>query len=109
MFKVCEDKGAPKFVALPRAAEGGQPVGKGLFLSGTKDPKNSEGVILEQQSLSEVYFFLVSPDGNLQKAAYIQQGNSSWIPIASSLAQPVFDKDKKDWHDWIGQLGAAAK
>src|ERR1700736_6669622 len=98
LFKVCEEKGAPKLVTLPRATEGGQPLGRGLFLSGTKDPKNPDAVILEHQTVSDLYFFLVSPDGGLQKAAYIQQGGSMWLPIATSLARPVFEKDRNDWH-----------
>jgi len=109
MFKVCENKGAPKIATLPRAAEGGQPVGRGLLLSGTKDPKNPEAVILEHQTVSELYFFLVSPDGSLQKAAYLQQGSTSWIPIATSLARPVFEKDMNEWHDWVIKQSTAAK
>ena len=109
MFKVCEDKGAPKVATLPRATEGGQLVGRGLFLSATKDPKNPDAVIIEHQTVSELYFFLVSPDGNLQKAAYIQQGGSMWLPIATSLARPVFEKDRNDWRDWIMKLGAGGK
>jgi hypothetical protein len=109
LFKVCEDKGAPKLATLPRATEAGQPVGRGLFLSGTKDPKNPDAVILERQTVSEMYFFLVSPDGSLQKAAYLQQGNTSWLPIATSLAKPVFEKDRNDWHDWLMKLGAGSK
>src|ERR1700688_3756657 len=38
MLKVCEGKEATKFVALPRATEGGQPVGRGLYVSGSRDP-----------------------------------------------------------------------
>jgi len=109
LFRVCEDKGAPKLAMLPRLTEGGQPVGRGLFLSGTKDPKNPDAVILEHQTVSELYFFLVAPDGSLQKAAYLQQGSTQWLPIASSLAKPVFEKDRNDWHDWIMKLGAAGK
>jgi hypothetical protein len=109
LFKVCEDKGAPKLATLPRAAEGGQPVGRGLFLTGTKDAKNPDAVILEHQTVSELYFFLIAPDGNLQKVAYLQQGSTQWLPIASSLAKPVFEKDRNDWHEWIMKLGAAGK
>jgi hypothetical protein len=109
LFKVCEDKGAPKLATLPRATEGGQPVGRGLFLSGTKDPKNPDAVILERQTVSDLYFFLVSPDGSLQKVAYLQQGSTSWLPIATSLAKPVFEKDRNDWHDWVMKLGAGGK
>ena len=109
LFKVCEDKGAPKVATLPRETEGGQPVGRGLFLSGTKDPKTPDAVILEHQTVSEIYFFLVAADGSLQKAAYLQQGSTSWLPIAASLARPVFEKDRNDWHDWVTKLGAGGK
>jgi hypothetical protein len=109
MFKVCEGKEAPEFVALPRASEGGLPVGRGLLLTGTRDPKNPDAVLLEHQTVSGLYFFLLSPDGNLQKAAYLQQGSSSWLSIASSLAQPIFEKDRKEWHDAIMKLGARGK
>jgi hypothetical protein len=109
LFMVCEDKGAPKMATLPRANEGGQPIGRGLLLSGTKDPRNPEAVILERQTVSELYFFLLSPDGNLQKVAYLQQGSTMWLPIATSLARPAFEKDRNDWHDWITKLGAGNK
>jgi len=109
LFMVCEDKGAPKMSTLPRATEAGQPVGRGLLLSGTKDPKNPEAVILERQTVSELYFFLLSPDGNLQKVAYLQQGSTMWLPIAASLARSAFEKDRNDWHDWITKLGAGGK
>jgi hypothetical protein len=109
IFKVCEDKEAPKLITLARATEGGQPVGRGLLLSGTKDPKNPTAIIVEHQTVSELYFFLVSPDGNLQKVAYLQMGSSAWMPIAASLARPVFEKDRNDWHDFFTKLGAPAK
>jgi hypothetical protein len=109
MLKVCEDKGAPKMTMLPRATEGRQPVGRGLFLTGSKDPKNPDAVVLEHQTVSELYFLLVAPDGSLQKAAYLQQGSTQWLPIASSLAKPVFEKDAKDWHDWILKLAGPGK
>ncbi len=71
-----------------------------------QDAKHSDAMLLLNQSL-DVYFFLVSPDGTLQKAAYHQAGATSWLAIANSLAQPTFDKDKKMWHDRVAQLGGA--
>jgi hypothetical protein len=56
-----------------------------------------------------MYFFLVSPDGGLQKVAYLQQGSTSWLPIATSLAKPVFEKDRNDWHDWVMKQSTATK
>lgn len=32
-----------------------------------------------------------------------------WLPMASSLARAVFEKDKSDWHDWVTKLGAAGE
>ena len=92
MLMVCA--GSPdKFIATPATTEKGQKVARGLFLTKTQD-KHSDAVMLLDQSL-DLYFFLVSPDGNLQKAAYRESGKS-WLIIANSLAQPIFDKDKKN-------------
>jgi hypothetical protein len=109
MLKVCQGKEAAKFVALPRTTEGGEPVGRGLYLSGTGDPKNPDAVLLEHQTMSEIYFFLLSPDGNLEKTGFIQQGDPSWMSLASSLAKPVFEKDKTAWLDSVMKIGAAGK
>src|ERR1700692_1791882 len=49
MLKVCEGKEEGTFAAWARTTEGGQPVGRGLFLSGSRDPKNPEAVLLEHQ------------------------------------------------------------
>jgi hypothetical protein len=109
MLKVCEGNEATKYAPLPRITEGGQPVGRGLYLSGSRDPKNPDAVLLGHQTISELYFFLVSPDGNLQKTAYLQQGGSSWTSLASSLAEPVFEKDRNAWHDLLTKQGAPGK
>lgn len=93
-----------KFIALPTATENGQRVGRGLIL--TKDAKGTPTVMMLDQSL-DIYFMVVGPDGSLQKVAYHQAGSPSWVLMASSLAQPVFNKDKKLWHDRIEQLGGA--
>jgi hypothetical protein len=106
IFKACaNDKTGPKLVTLPPATEAGQPVGRGLLLSTSQDTQHPDAVILEHQTVSELYFFLVSPDGALAKTAYAQQGSKSWTPVANALAQPVFDKDLKDWMDWVSKLG----
>jgi hypothetical protein len=104
MLMVCA--GSPdKFIALPATTEKGLKVARGLFLTKTQDPKHSDAVMLLNQSL-DLYFFIVSADGNLQKAAYRESGKG-WLIIANSLAQPIFDKDKKIWHDRVAQLGGA--
>jgi hypothetical protein len=92
-----------KFIALPPATENGQRVGRGLIL--TKDANHNDAVMLLNQSL-DIYFFLLSPEGNLQKTAYREAGKS-WLVIANSLAQPIFDKDKQIWHDRVEKLGGA--
>jgi hypothetical protein len=98
--------GSPdKFIATPAVTENGQQVARGLFLTKTQDPKHGDAVMLLDQSL-DLYLFLVSPDGNLQKAAYRETGKS-WLVISNSLAQPIFDKDKKIWHDRVAKLGGA--
>ena len=97
IFKACaNDKTGPKLVTLPPATEAGQPVGRGLLLSTSQDTQHPDAVILEHQTVSELYFFLLSPEGALAKTAYAQQGSTSWTTIANALAQPVFDKDLKD-------------
>jgi hypothetical protein len=106
IFKACtNDKTAPRIATLPQATESGQPVGRGLLLSTTQDPQHPDAVVLEHQTVSELYFFLVSPEGNLARTAYAQQGSKSWTTVANALAQPVFDKDRKDWLDWLAKLG----
>jgi hypothetical protein len=95
-----------KLIVLAPTTENGQKVGRGLILTKLQDAKHSDALLMLDQGL-DVYFFLVSPDGTLQKAAYHQAGGTSWLAIASSLAQPTFDKDKKLWHDRVAQLGGA--
>lgn len=106
IFKACaNDKAGPKLVTLPPATEAGTPVGRGLLLSTSQDSQHPDAVILEHQTVSELYFFLLSPDGTLARTAYAQQGSKSWTTIANALAQPVFDKDLKDWVDWVSKVG----
>jgi hypothetical protein len=106
IFKACaNDKTGPKLVTLPPATEAGQPVGRGLLLSTSQDTQHPDAVILEHQTVSELYFFLLSPEGALAKTAYAQQGSTSWTTIANALAQPVFDKDLKEWLDWATKVG----
>ena len=106
IFKACaNDKTGPKLATLPPATEAGQPVGRGLLLSTSQDSQHPDAVILEHQTVSELYFFLLSPDGTLARTAYAQQGSKSWTTIANALAQPVFDKDLKEWLDWVSKVG----
>jgi len=104
ILQVCN--GAVKMIALPRATEGGVPVGRGVFL--TQDGKKADVLVLERQTPSDTYFFLLTPDGTLAKAAYAQVGSRSWLPVGMSLGGPVFDKDKVVWHNWASKLGTAA-
>ena len=104
ILQVCN--GAVKVIALPRGNEGGVPVGRGVFL--TQDSKKADVLVLERQTPSDTYFFLITPQGTLAKAAYAQVGSRSWLPVGMALSQPVFDKDKVVWHNWASKLGTAA-
>ena len=104
ILQVCN--GEVKVIALPRATEGGLPVGRGVFL--TQDDKKAEVLVLERQTPSDTYFFLLTPQGTLAKAAYAQVGARSWTPVGMALSGPVFDKDKVVWHNWASKLGSAA-
>jgi hypothetical protein len=104
ILQVCN--GEVKVIALPRATEGGLPVGRGVFL--TQDDKKAEVLVLERQTPSDTYFFLLTPQGTLAKAAYAQVGARSWTAVGMALSGPVFDKDKVVWHNWASKLGTAA-
>jgi hypothetical protein len=97
-----------KMATLPRKVEGGQAVGRAMFLVNTGNSKNPEGIVIEHQTVTEVYFFKLSPDGSCDKTAYIQRGGS-WYPMANSLSQPTFDMDKKVWMAAIEKLNKGEK
>jgi len=98
--------GAVKVIALPRSTEGGLPVGRGVFL--TQDSKKADVLVLERQTPVDTYFFLLTPQGTLAKAAYAQVNSRSWTPVGMALSGPIFDKDKVVWHNWASKLGTAA-
>ena len=104
LLQVCT--GTTKVIALPRATEGGQPVGRGVFL--TQDQKHMDVLVIERQTPVDTYFFLLTPDGNLAKAAYAQVTSKSWLPMGSALAEPTFNKDKAVWHNWASKLSSGA-
>jgi len=92
--------GAPaKVAALPVATIHGRKTGRALFLT---EVKKQPAIVLEHQTLTETYFFLLAPDGSLQKAAYFEPGKS-YLVIANSLAQPTFQADMKDWQAWVAK------
>jgi hypothetical protein len=103
MFKTCSGA-APKAFVLPAATLDGTRTGRALFLVPTKDAQHPD-VVLEHQTTSAAYFFLVGADGNLKSTAYLESGKP-WYLIANELGQSKFDRDKKDWHDWVSKLGA---
>ena len=106
LLKACSgDSAALKFYTLPPATIDGRKVGRAIFLTSVK---GKDALIVEHQTRSDAYFFLLGPDGNFQKAVYLEQGKPFYL-IANELAQPTFDKDKKDWHDWASKLGTAHK
>ncbi|MGD0964003.1 MAG: hypothetical protein ABSA57_08910 [Candidatus Acidiferrales bacterium] len=95
---------AAKVAALPPATIRGRKVGRALFLT---EVKKQPTIILEHQiPNSEVYFFQLGPDGSLQKTAYLEQGKT-FLVIANSLAQPIFQADIKDWQAWVARPGPA--
>ena len=103
ILSVCSGPAA-KVAALPPATIGGRKVGRALFLT---QAKNQPVILLEHQVPNrEVYFFLLGPDGSVQKTAYLEQGQS-FIVIANSLGQPIFSADMKDWSAWANKLGTA--
>jgi len=75
-----------------------------LFLT---EVKKQQTIILEHQVPgSEVYFFQLGPDGSLQKTAYLETGKT-FLVIANSLAQPIFQADMKDWQAWVAKPAPA--
>jgi hypothetical protein len=104
ILQVCN--GAVKVVALPRSTENGQPVLRGVFL--TQDDKKTDVLVLERDTAVDRYYFLLTQQGTLAKAAYAQVGARSWTPVGMALSGPIFDKDKVVWHNWASKLGTAA-
>jgi hypothetical protein len=102
ILQVCN--GDTKVVALPRATENGLPIARGVFL--TQDAKHMDVLVLERQSTADIYFFLLTPQGTLAKAAYAQVGGTSWIPMGMALADPTFKKDAVVWHTWASKLAS---
>jgi hypothetical protein len=92
---------------IPAATEGGVKVTRVLFLTSSADGKTDE-VVLARQTVNDRYFYLVGAAGNLQKAAFVQLGSTQWLPVAVSIVQPQFDKEKQIWHDRLIKFGAPA-
>ncbi len=103
--------GQSKIIVLPVATERGQRVGRGLYLSPARDSAQGDFVILQRQTPSDIYFFRLSKDGNLEKTAYIDLANplKNWLAMGVSLARNRFDPEKQTWHDHVMKLGAPAQ
>jgi len=101
ILQVCN--GDTKVVAL-HATENGLPIARGVFL--TQDAKHMDVLVLERQSTADIYFFLLTPQGTLAKAAYAQVGGRSWTPMGMALADPSFKKETAVWHAWASKLGS---
>jgi hypothetical protein len=98
--------GPIKLIVLPKVTEGGVVVARGLFL--TQDAKHADVIVLAHQALAtDTYYFLVSSDGNLAKAAYAQVTSTSWQLMGNALSQPTFEKDKAAWQKGLAKLGGA--
>jgi hypothetical protein len=102
LLQVCG--GETKLIALPPATEGGQKIGRGMFLTETRGAKHSDAVLLERQTIGEIYFLQLSPSGGLQKAAYRELGKQ-WVVIANSLARPTYNKERQIWHEHLVKIG----
>jgi len=103
IFKTCNGAVAKAFI-LPAATLDGTKTGRALYLVPTKDAQRPD-VVLLHQTTSAAYFFLLDSNGNLASTAYLESGKP-WYHIANELGQSKFDRDKKDWHDWVSKLGA---
>src|ERR1700722_7601067 len=103
IFKSCSN-GAAKVFVMPATTIDGTRTGRALFLVPTKDAQHPD-VVIEHQTTSSAYFFLVAQDGSVKSTAYLESGKP-WYNIANELGQSKFDRDKKDWHDWASKLGA---
>ena len=104
LLSVCTgEKAEPKVFTLAPTTINGHKAGRGLFLTQAKDPQHP-AIVLEHQTSMDAYFFLVSPDGKLAKTVYLESGKP-FLLIANELAQPVFQRDQKDWLDWAEKLG----
>lgn len=97
------DGGEEKMVTLPPATIEGHQVGRAIFWT---QMKGKDAFILEHQTHTEAYFFLLGPDGSLQKTVYYEPGKPFYL-VANETGQPIFDKDKKDWSTWVAKEGAA--
>ena len=103
IFKSCSN-GAAKAFVMPATTIDGTKTGRALFLVPTKDAQHPD-VVLEHQTTSVAFFFLLAQDGSLKSTAYLESGKP-WYNIANELGQSKFDRDVKDWHDWASKLGA---
>ena len=97
--------GGEKYIAIPKATEGGKPVARGLYLS--HDAKKADVVILLRQTPTDAYFFSVAPDGTLQKAAYWTTGKP-WVQMGNALSRPIFDKDTQVWLDYVVKISSGS-
>ena len=77
-----------KFFTLPPATIDGRQVGRAIYLTKSKD---KDVLVLERQTTLRRLFLPLSPDGNLQKAVYLQQGKPFYL-VSNELAQPKFDQ-----------------
>ena len=65
IFKTCSN-GAAKVFVMPAATIDGTRTGRALFLVPTKDAQHPD-VVLEHQTTSAAYFFLLAQDGSLNE------------------------------------------
>src|SRR5688572_11737162 len=64
----------------------GQKIGRALYWIPNK---TGDAIILQRQAPGEIQFFLLAPDGNIQKVAYVDLNKpvKQWTPMAASLVK----------------------
>src|SRR3954452_21096739 len=95
-----------KYIAAPKATDGGKTVARALILS--HDAKKGDLIVLRHDEPTDYYFFSVGPDGAVQKAAYYQKGSTKgWIPMGAAMSKSISDKDKQAWLERVEKIGNA--
>ncbi len=97
--------GSTKVLVQTPVTEGGKRITRAMYLTKSMDGKR-DAIIIERLSATEVYFFLLAPDGTMSKAAYDQTGQPM-MSIGSAVGGPAFEQDLKVWEPYITKVSVA--